>query len=342
MLRVHAVEVGHEFCVGCDRILVEHERQACEDRIGEVGRGCVQRGRDLVSGILTCWADLHGEQRLWPRTALLGVGGSGDMPRRLNRLEQAASERWWLLERVGPLPRLEWQLLEAARVGKEHLADNLPADPPAIGYELGRWEDDWRHVRGDAPAMAVGNRALRQAARYLEVNMRWAGRNHPAFEEFLSEMADLHGRCQSAVGRAPVQPMELDAQCLQEGCSGQLQHPLVEVTEEQDGQAWQGVAIDMDKHQCQVCGTCYDEQRFALAQAETARRRAQVVVEGEVFGQVTRVAHELGRSRQTLYAWVNQGLARSFEEKGLVFVHVDDATTLHLERPVRAPRKVAS
>jgi hypothetical protein len=371
-LDAHAADAGHPLCGCCGRILLIEEQQTCGDwpkARPDTDRSCVTRGHDLLSGVLTAWADLHAERRQWPRTAMLGGGGSGDMPRHLNRLEQAATERWWLLDRIGPLTRLDWKQAEAARTGKEHLADNLPTDPPDIRHELERWEDDWRHERGEPAAMvsmrlesvewwvqgAVGplrqelwrlnirrggpGASVRGAADYLEQQMRWAARNHSAFPDFLDDMTVLHARLEVAVGRAPVKPEGLDIVCLD--CGGRLQHPLVIVKETREADTWTGPAIDHEAHVCATCGHAYDDERLKVAKAETASRRSQVLVDGEVWQQVTRIAHDLDRSRQTIYAWVNQGLVRSFEEKGLVFAHVDDVTQLHLERPVRS-RKQAS
>jgi hypothetical protein len=276
---------------------------------------------------------------------MLGPGGRGDMPRPLLPSERARLEQWWLTDRIGPLRRLDWQLLEAARAGKEHLHDNLVTDPPVIDYELIRWQDDWRQARGEQLRMLGGHRAFREAATYLETQMRWAARTHPAFREFLTEMTSLHARCEAAVGRAPVKPEQLDVACLD--CGTHLVHPLVDVVEEQNGRSWSGPTIDKHARVCLGCGSRYDDERdrdgddwkpsirWKSAQAETQRRRSQVTRDGEQWQQITRVAHDLGRHRQTIWAWVRAGDLRSFEERGLVFVHVDEATALHGERPVR-------
>jgi hypothetical protein len=72
----------------------------------------------------------------------------------------------------------------------------IDADPPAVAYELGSWEDDWRREMG-IPAAGTAATVASSAA-WLSANLGWAARWHPAFDEFAADLRHLVARLTAA------------------------------------------------------------------------------------------------------------------------------------------------
>ena len=114
------------------------------------------------------------------------------------------TRRRWLADRTGAEP--PWG------------ADDLQGDPVSIAYELGRWEDDFRRVRGEPAALA--NYYVAAAVAYLLQNLTWAARAHPDFPEFTHDLRTLRAVLER-VTELDERPMRAEAPCFD--CGGTLE-----------------------------------------------------------------------------------------------------------------------
>jgi hypothetical protein len=88
--------------------------------------------------------------------------------------------------------------------------DNHPEDAPAIAFELSRWEDDWREVRGEPVAMAEAS--VVGCVGYLVSHLDWAAQQHPAFQEFATDVRRLLSRLATTTAMAEFD--NIGAACL--------------------------------------------------------------------------------------------------------------------------------
>lgn len=72
---------------------------------------------------------------------------------------------------------------------------------------LGTWETDWRDRRGlsadhhaDREQLLAGRRQLAHVVDFLRTHLEWAVREHPAVDEFATEVSDIVGTCRAALG----------------------------------------------------------------------------------------------------------------------------------------------
>jgi hypothetical protein len=226
-LAEHARDSEHPLCVCCQRSLTRDEPQTCER--------CLTRTRELLSGIVTMWAELP---------AHMGPKGTG-----LDKGTPASPDG-------RPLIGGDALVLHAGGgVGFAHDPDvHRDADPPSVAHALSTWEDDWRHTRGDAAAIVGGGRGgvgptIRAAAKYLEVHSRWAANSHPAFDEYASDLQALHARLEAVPDRS-ARRIVADADCFE--CGGELERKLTDAGYD-------------DQFTCCRCGRRYTWQGYLLA-----------------------------------------------------------------------------
>lgn len=208
----HATDAAHPLCQVCRRSLPVEDRGTCEQ--------CLTESRSLLAGIVTMWAELpthlgHPSGARYDESVsaskdkpllggdalvLAGPGGSGQTGRRLwpSELKQGLVQNY---------------------DGREHAVDNHASDAPSVAQLLTEWEDDWRHTRTE-PAAALPARStatvISAAAGYLEVHARWAARAHPAFDQYVTDLRQLHHRLERATGR-DERIVKADAECFRCG-----------------------------------------------------------------------------------------------------------------------------
>ncbi|MCW2545415.1 MAG: hypothetical protein JWM40_2967 [Frankiales bacterium] len=311
-------------CILCDELLHRAERQTCH--------GCLARAGELLSGVVTMWAELP-QHRGHLRSARFGGGSSdiripggdvlvlagpgayGGESRRLSRGEQQRPERWWLLGSHGPLPLRAYLAVERERTGREHQVDNRPTDTPSVAQVLTGWAADWS---GDDRC-----RTVPAAAGYLARRTGWAARELDVFGEYVHDLEQLHARLERVTGRA-VDIVRANVDCL--ACGRALVKQLDDVGRQEED------------FTCEGCGRVVTEQRYHLALSAELRRRDRVVLGGVEFGTPVLVAAVLGRPVATVRAWERAGLIRRLDHDGVLLVAVDDAAREHEERATRTRR----
>lgn len=125
--------------------------------------------------------------------------------------------------------------------------DDRPADPPSVAHELGRFEDDWRKVRGE-PA-ATGPATVPGAAAYLHSRLAWAASHHAGFAEFGLDLRALRRRLEQAAGLGD-RPERAGVPCFD--CGGDLERRYGHKGREDD---WT----------CRRCRRVYDQVSYLLA-----------------------------------------------------------------------------
>lgn len=236
-LVAHAQEAGHWLCVVCALSLRPDEPLTCAR--------CLARVREHLSEIVEKYALLPGVM----------VGGLYGEPGAPKGEGQVSTER--------PLPGGDTlALLSGGSAGKSgafgyvlpngerdysHAADELPGDPQSVAWELARWEDDWRLMRGEPAATKAAT--VSSAAGYLEVRSLWASNTHPAFDEFAADLRKLRGRLRATVGIR--EQHDYGAPCFEPGCGERLERQ------------WTGVASEEgDVWACPKCGEQYTYRRY--------------------------------------------------------------------------------
>lgn len=309
----HAVEAQHPLCIACGRSLSGVDPALTCER-------CLTSARETLSGVVTMWLELPrhlgiptgqrydaaprgGDEHGLPGGAILALlapGSAGGAARRLTRSDR-----------------------DRGVDGREHQADNRPDDTPSVAWSLATWEDDWRHMRSEPAAVVPGGTSavVRAAARYLEVHARWAANQHPAFDEFVSDMRALHLQLEQATGRRRV-PAKAGADCFD--CGGALIREVNSST-----------GLEDDQVTCRACRTRYDEQRYRQALKAAAESASQLDVAGEAYATPTVLASSLGRSERSIRDWRRRELVRAVERGGVLFVNVGDVSREHAERGTR-------
>ena len=296
----HAAEAAHWLC-DCGRSLTPEEPRTCEL--------CLTDFRRTLADILVLWQELPRHLRTVPGTALGGARGGDDGP----PLPGGAA-----LALLGPgspgtsARRLTRTDKEREVDGREHAVDNLSTDTPSVAWVLGQWEDDWRHTRGDDPAMTGTSTGsiIQGAARYLEVHARWAANNHEAFADCATELRDLRTTLEAATHRLR-RPAKANADCF--ACGGDLIRRVVDGLEE-------------DAVTCRDCREQYDPARYSLALSEQAWAASRVDLDGEPWATVERAAHDSGSKIGTVRVWMHRELVRSRVYRGVVLVAEADVT----------------
>lgn len=173
----HHDDSGHPLCIACGMSLPVEQPQTCLPCIAAVRRrldGVVElygRLPELLDR-LSSGSDWRDKGSRSDDTRLPG----GDV---LALLAGGSEGRYWAGRGVT-------------------INDNLPSDPPSVAFELSRWEDDWRQLRGEVAATSMPDVAT--AASYLARRMTWAADRHPAFGEFSTDIRNLHIRLEQATG----------------------------------------------------------------------------------------------------------------------------------------------
>lgn len=306
-LAEHATDTGHWLCSSCGRSLADTDpRMACET--------CLTDARSLLADCVLLFDELPRHLRTVAGTALGGTRGSSGH----------ALPGGQVLSLLGPgspggaARRLTRTDKERGEEGREHRFDNRPEDAPSVAWTLASWEDAIRHERGDDPAMTGTSvsRVVQGSSRYLEVHARWAANNLDAFDEFLSDLRDLHARLEVACHRKR-RPTKAGADCFT--CGGPLIRRVVDGLEEE----WVT---------CTVCHEQYDPSRYTLALKAAAEDASRLEQAGEAYATPAALASLLGRSERTLRTWHRRGQVSSVERGGVLFLNVGEVSARHAER----------
>jgi hypothetical protein len=132
--------------------------------------------------------------------------------------------------------------------------DDRDGDPPSVAWELGRWEDDWRRIRGE-PA-APGPPSVPAAVVYLHGRVAWAAGHHDAFPDFAADMNLLRRRLEVVTGTCD-RPERADVPCLD--CGADLER------------RWTHQGLD-DEWTCCRCRRAYDQRAYLLAVRATLEK----------------------------------------------------------------------
>lgn len=335
-LAEHAPQAGHWLC-DCSRSLTEQEPRTCEL--------CLTDFRRTLADILALWQELPHHLRTVSGSALggarrgddgpplpggvvlalLGPGSQGGSPRRLTQSDkkriEAGEPRWWIQHGQGPLTPAGYALSVQQFTGLEHAVDNREDDHRSVAWVLGNLEDDWRHTRGDDPAMSGTSTSsiIQGAGRYLEVHARWAANHHEAFAECYEELRNLRALLEAATHRLR-RPAKANADCF--ACGGDLIRRVVDGLEE-------------DAVTCRDCREQYDPARYGLALKAAAEAASAYVIDGETWATPAVLAAELERSEHTIRSWAQRDRIRHHTRAGVLFVSAEDARARHEETPKR-------
>ena len=180
-------------------------------------------------------------------------------------------------------------------------------------------------------------------AGYLEVHMRWAAREHPAFDDFHADMLDLHARLENATALSR-RPTRANADCFD--CGGQLIRRVNEGTVKhvptgtayawwlpgkagplppEPARTWKG-PLEEEHATCDQCGQTYDPGRYMLALRAQAEAASRITLDdGHEYATLEVASALTGRQQQTLRNWITQGRARRATLGGVLFINLDDA-----------------
>lgn len=269
----HAATAGHPLCVVCARSLRSVETQTCEQ--------CAANTR----------ADLAQVVRLYPLLrAELGHPAAQRYDQRGGSAEPQIPGGDALVMLAGGNPG------HVGDLGSSNMHDTRADDPESIAVALAGWEDDWRHLRGEPPAMfdtSAGDRQeqlLEASAGYLNARLGWAAAHHPVFNEFAGDLARLASRLATTTHSSDL-PI-VGVKCLD--CGGRLERPITR----------HGFA---DHYECPRCHRRYDTTEYRLAlRAHVERRRedaANAVTGGDGWGRPWQVAALVGMPVRTVRTW---------------------------------------
>lgn len=221
-LAAHSAESGHPLCVVCLGSLEPTELQTC--------LGCLASVRRLMAEIVDLFAMLP-ETLGHPKGAMLDPDSV-----------TSAKDR--------PLPGGDALVM----LGPGGRGPCEPSDPPAVAFELGTWEDDWRHCRREPAADC--DATVISAVSYLSRNAGWAAEHHTAFDEFAGDVRRMHHRLE--VATAMDDRPQVGVPCFE--CGADLRRRLGE-----------------EHYACPRCRREYDDASYWLAvraQLEDERARA--------------------------------------------------------------------
>ena len=330
-LEEHAEATNHPLCTACSTSLPPDRPRICRD--------CQDQTATHLADILTMWTELpdlleaHASARLPGGDALVLAGPGSRGPQDVD--DPTRPEVYWLI------------------------SDNRHADTPSVAWTLTSWEDDWRHVRQEPASQlppTAADRVVTAAAEYLREHGPWAAAEHWAWSEYAADLTRLHGALLRVTGRYRA-PTRLGLSCF--ACRGPLQYRVVRDEDDRPPARprwWldKGVAGPVDEAEftrrslgragleeehatCRDCGATYDPTRLLLAQRDALEQAQWLEDEdGTRWGTVKAVAGHVERSEWTLRAWRSQGVIRSSEHGGAIYLHLAD---VEAEVELRAPRR---
>lgn len=307
----HAARAGHPLCILCSTSLPTDRPQSCLPCLAEVRRslGWVVELYALLPAAMAGAA--YGEPGA-PRSDGSGEGGfpGGDLLVMLAGGSRATEQ-------------IATDAFDVERTG----------DPQSVAFELGRWEDDWRLVRGEPEAVAL--MSVAGAAGYLEPRMGWAADHHPAFDEFARDVRALLSRLRTAT--ATDEAKDRGAPCL--SCDATLER---ERKDRRPGHECRGHGARQvcplpgphgctdtggraDEWRCPRCHRTYSDEEYARAMM-TRWRVAVLARRREVGWTVRELAVDLGISESGVRQIVRrQGVARTgTAERGAALYDPDE------------------
>lgn len=189
-------------------------------------------------------------------------------------------------------------------------------DPGSAAFELGWWAMVWSEDRGDP--LILGRRPgviVAAALDYLRAHGRWAAQHHPGYDTYAADVRTLHARMEAVTARHR-EPTRAGVPCFD--CGGDLQHEVGE-----DG-------LEDCEWTCVVCRRRLTDRGYARALSMHVRDSSLVMIDGEEWATVARLAHDLDRSLRTIQAWHLRGLVRTIRRRGVLLLHAGDTHARHL------------
>lgn len=185
-LAEHSAEASHPLCIICQQSLPLMQRQTCIvcsartrkdlDLIDTMYMMLPEQLGRLPSGGAAMMAPGHDDGPPLPggdALALLGPGSSGR--------SQVSGVR-----------------VAGGLMDDSHGYDEWPGDPQSAAWELARWEDNWRIIRGEPGAKDAANVAGSRV--YLSNRLTWAADHHPEFDTFAHDVYRLRSRLERVTG----------------------------------------------------------------------------------------------------------------------------------------------
>jgi hypothetical protein len=253
---------------------------------------------------------------------------------------------------------------------RREIDDNRNAYVPSVAWTLVSWTDDWQNLRDEAgpgrderDAASAHDQVVRQAHAYLVEHSAWAAREHWAWAEYLADLKHLHAALLRATGRYR-HPTRLGLACFV--CRGPLQyrvisdkeaeppptrprwwvskHVLGPVDAAEYARRHLGTAgLEEDDATCRDCGLKYSAAALLLAQRQAVEDAKWLTdPDGTVWGTVHAVADYVQRSHWSLRSWRRQGLIRSSQHGGEIYLCLPDVESEVVQRAPRPVRQKTS
>lgn len=276
----HAQASSHFLCGCCGNSLREDEPRVCE--------GCLTLARTHLAGIVTLYDELPSH---------LGHARAAVYDSDIKGAEDGH-----------PLPGGDVLVLLSG--GSQGLAEDewttKDGDPVSVPFTLTWWSKAWREDRNDPDLTRPGSlrSETHAAAAYLEVHARWAANTHPGFEQFATDLRDLHRALEQATGRLR-HPTKANADCFD--CGG----PLVRRIDDN--------GLEEDHWTCSHCRERYDAARYFLA-LKAAAEDAPL----PEWSAPEHVVAKLGIKAATLRKWIERGHVRTKMVDGKTRVLTED------------------
>lgn len=143
---------------------------------------------------------------------------------------------------------------------------------------------------------------------------------HGAVGDFADEVRDL-ARVADGLTHLTRRPTRVGADCFD--CRAPLVRPV-----DRDG-------LEEDRVVCNGCGREYTVTSYNLALAAAAEEASRIDWDDEQWATPEALAHDLGRSVNTLKRWRRDALVRARTLEGVVFFSVADAQAEHETRGSR-------
>jgi len=147
-----------------------------------------------------------------------------------------------------------------------------PGDAPSVLFELERWEAMWRSDMGISAATTKAT--ITNVTSFLHEHLTWAAQNHPAFDQFATDVRNLRGHVERAMGVIDL-PENANVDCY---CGATLIRSYGPTGREDD---WR----------CPKCRRVYDDAQFFQAYRQNLLDRAG---EADRFLTVYEIASLLG------------------------------------------------
>jgi hypothetical protein len=231
----HATDSGHPLCVVCGLSLDRTETACCAMCVGQTRRD-LYRIVDLYALLpdelghataspLDPMGRHHGDENPLPGGQILPLLAGGS--RGLTQITGAPTT--------------------AGVRDYSHEADEHHSDPQSVAFELSRWEDHWRHIKGQPAADTAPT--VTHCSDYLLKTLPWAASNDDAFQGFADDLTTLRGRLERVTGNDEPRA-ETGAPFF--GCGHDLRRPWTD----------EGLA---DEWRCPRCKTVYEAPHYWLA-----------------------------------------------------------------------------